>query len=119
MEDKVRYSLEEIARVCHEANRAMQRNLNEPGRSMLWDLESDFVKENTINGVRLIRLGYSKEEMHAEWCERMQEGGWKWGPVKDRLKLEHPCLVAYRDLPSTQRHKTEVIRAIVVTLSVV
>lgn len=119
MEDKVRYSLEEIARVCHEANRAMQHNLNDPCPSRPWDQESDFLKENTINGVRLIRLGYSKEEMHEEWCDRMKEGGWIWGPVKDTPGKEHPCLVSYRDLPSTQRHKTEVIRAIVVTLSVV
>jgi hypothetical protein len=117
--DKVSYSLEEIARVVHEANRAMQYNLNDPCPSQPWDVESDFLRENTINGVRIVRMGYSNEEMHQEWCDRMKEAGWVWGPLKNAAKKEHPCLVNYRDLPPTQRHKTEIIRAIVITLSIV
>jgi hypothetical protein len=113
------YTIPEIARVAHEANRAMQFVQNDACPSQPWDAENEFVQELSCNGVRMIRMGYSAEEMHNEWCEEHKAAGWTYGPVKDAERKTHPCLVPYKDLPPTQRHKTELMRAIVVTLSIV
>ena len=29
--------------------------------------------------------------------------GWKYGPVRDELKKEHPCLVPYEDLTEEEK----------------
>lgn len=105
--------------VAHAANCKMQDIQGDPCPSQPWDSENELLRETTINGIRMIRMGYSNEEMHREWCERYWAEGWTFGPEKDALKKTHPCLVPYYELPSSQRHKTEVIRAIVITLSVV
>lgn len=112
-----RYELEEIARVCHEANRAMQYIQGDPCPSQPWDNESTILRNALINAVRLMRMNYSNEEIHQEWCDRYREEGWTCGPVKDSDQHTHPCLVPYCELPREQRHKTEVIRGIVFAMS--
>lgn len=114
-----RYELEEIARVCHEANRAMQHIQNDPAPSLPWDAESDLVRKAAVNLIRMVCMGHTNEQIHSEWCDRYREEGWRCGPVKDAALKTHPCLMPYYDLPPLQRHKTEVIRSIVVTLSIV
>lgn len=112
-----RYSEEEIARVCHEANKAMQYVQGDPCPSQPWDAEPEWVKEGTINMVRLVRLGYTAKDMHNEWRERYHKDGWVRGDIKDYVAKTHPCLVEYYELPRIQRDKSEVIRGIIVNLS--
>src|ERR1700744_1789977 len=102
-----RYTLEDIARVVHEANRAMQYVQNDAVPSPPWDADSALVHDTCINLVRLVRMGYSNEEIHQEWCDRLKDEGWTFGSVKNPQKKPHPCLVPYYDLPPLQRHKTE------------
>jgi hypothetical protein len=113
----MKHTIEQIARVVHEANRAMQYNQNDPCPSQPWDVETPELRERTINGVRLIRLGHSNTEMHDAWCQALKEDGWEWGPIKNAAAKRHPCLVTYGDLPDNEKHKTELIRVIVTVLS--
>ena len=39
--------------------------------------------------------------------------GWKYGPVKDADKKEHPCFLPYHNLPLEQRMKDYLFGAIV------
>ncbi len=40
---------------------------------------------------------------HENWAlQRMQEG-WTYGPRRDDLKKEHPCLIPYEDLSEEEK----------------
>ena len=41
--------------------------------------------------------------VHEEWAAGRIAEGWTWGPERDDEKKHHPCLVAYEDLPESER----------------
>lgn len=41
--------------------------------------------------------------VHAVWAAGRIAEGWTWGPERDDEKKHHPCLVAYEDLPESER----------------
>lgn len=43
------------------------------------------------------------EKVHSRWIRGRVQEGWKWGPVRDDVRKEHPCLVPYEDLPDSER----------------
>lgn len=43
------------------------------------------------------------ENTHDVWAEGRIQEGWTYGPVRDDLKKETPCLVPYQDLPETEK----------------
>lgn len=40
---------------------------------------------------------------HENWAKRRISEGWKYGEKRDDLKKETPCLVAYEDLPESEK----------------
>jgi hypothetical protein len=50
---------------------------------------------------------------HENWLKLKIAEGWKYGPVKDPDKKEHPCCVPYEDLPIEQRIKDFLFSGIV------
>lgn len=40
---------------------------------------------------------------HAVWMRRRLEEGWRFGPVRDDARREHPCLVPYGRLPDSEQ----------------
>jgi hypothetical protein len=40
---------------------------------------------------------------HRHWSERRLSEGWKFGPAPEYAKKEHPDLVAYEDLPDSEK----------------
>jgi hypothetical protein len=50
---------------------------------------------------------------HESWLAEKEATGWKYGPVKDADKKEHPCFVPYNELPPAQQSKDYLFRAIV------
>jgi hypothetical protein len=40
---------------------------------------------------------------HENWAHQRISDGWRWGPGRDDEKKEHPCLVAYDDLPEQEK----------------
>jgi hypothetical protein len=101
----------EIAQVVHEANRALQR-INGEVVNLPWENLSIEMRESTEAGVRAALEGATPEELHQQWCETREAQGWTYGPVKDFARKEHPCLVAYEDLPWEQRIKDSLLGAI-------
>ena len=110
--------LDTISRVAHEANRAFCASigdLSQPG----WDQAPEWQKESAIEGVcaHLNALERGKElapsASHELWMQTKLADGWKYGPVKDPQKKEHPCMVPYDQLPREQRSKDFIFGAIV------
>ena len=104
-----------IARVVHEANRALQIEQADhtiPISSAWDDLDSE-ARQSTEEGVQGVIAGNSPEKSHADWCLFKLKHGWTYGPVKDTVAKTHPCLIPYADLPANQRVKDELFVAIV------
>lgn len=63
--------------------------------------------ESSVDGLMFLsdHPGACAEDMHINWCNNRIAHGWKYGPVKDEAKKEHPCLVPWDKLPLEERMK--------------
>lgn len=110
----------DIARVCHEANRALQTIQADPTNpvSVPWDELDDETVASAVQGVQhRLDTGASPEEMHENWCTFKRDTGWVFGEVKDMDAKTHPCLVPYDELPPSQQVKDHLFSAIVDALA--
>lgn len=95
---------EACARAAHEVNRAWclaHGDLSQPA----WDDAPDWQRSSALLGVDGVLCGNTPEQSHESWLAEKRRTGWKYGPVKDPEKREHPCFVPYRELPPEQRAK--------------
>ena len=109
---------EDIARVCHEANRAYCLALGDASQ-MPWAMAPKWQRDSAIDGVKkhiATRNGLSPSASHDAWFEEKLKAGWKYGPIKDEDKKEHPCFVPYDVLPEEQKRKDVLFGAIVKAL---
>lgn len=113
----MRYTPEQIARICHDANAALQYVHGDPSPSQPWDAESAEVQDSAVAGVLAALNGATPRELHEHWCSYRRAAGWTPGPVKDSEKRTHPCLVPYEQLPREQRDKDTLFLAVVTTLA--
>lgn len=108
---------EKIAKVCHEANRAYCETLGD-FTQLPWERSPDWQRESAINGVQFLISAAidgkkpSPGENHEKWLEAKRVAGWKYGPMKNAEKKEHPCFVPYEELPVEQRIKDYIFSAI-------
>lgn len=107
---------EDIARVCHEANRAWQHVTADEAPSPPWDQAPAWQRESAVEGVRQALAGASPEDLHEAWCEHKFAEGWRYGETKDLAAMTHPCLVPYDELPEEQRRKDALFAAVVAAL---
>ena len=96
--------IEACARVAHEANRAYCIAIGDTSQPS-WDDAPDWQKSSARNGVGGAIAGNSPKQSHESWLAEKKATGWKYGPVKDPEKKEHPCFVPYEDLPAMQQMK--------------
>lgn len=43
------------------------------------------------------------ENVHDIWAKQRMDQGWTYGESRDDAKKQHPCLVAYGDLPDSEK----------------
>lgn len=105
---------EQIARIVHEANRAYCQTLGDDSQKPL-DEAPDWQRSSAVDGVSGIVAGTitRPEASHESWLAEKERTGWKYGPVKDAEKKEHPCFVPYAELPPEQAKKDALFFAIV------
>jgi len=110
---------QQIARVVHEANRAVQIEQADPTIpvSAPWDETDPETQQSAVEGVIGVQNGNTPEESHEGWMKFKIDNGWTLGPVKDEAKKEHPLLVPYAELPSSQRVKDSLFVNIVRALT--
>ena len=107
----------EIAKVCHEANKALCEALGDTSQ-VPWDEAPAWQCESAIDGVEfnLAHPDVPASASHDNWLKAKEADGWKFGAVKDAEKKEHPCFVPYEELPKEQQAKDHLFKAIVAAL---
>lgn len=100
-------TIEAIAMVCHEANRAFCVAAMGDNSQAPWVYAPDWQKQSARNGVRAIVEGRVTQpsDSHESWMAEKVEQGWVYGRMKDEVRKTHPCLVPYADLAPNQRRK--------------
>lgn len=106
--------IEMVAKICHEANRAYCESMGDTSQ-VPWDDADGSQYMSVTNGVRNIidNPDCTPEESHANWMELKLKEGWTYAERKCVIKMLHPCLVPYEDLPETQKIKDKIFTSIV------
>ena len=107
-------TVEQIAEVCHETNRAFCASIGDNSQ-LTWNNSPAWQRRSAINGVKfhLQNPTALPSASHENWLKEKKETGWKYGPVKNLEKLEHPCFVPYEALPLEQQVKDMLFIAVV------
>jgi len=104
----------DIARVCHETNRAYCQTLGDNSQPT-WEEAPEWQRTSIINGVNFHLANPDSEpsQSHEGWLKEKAATGWKYGPVKDLAKKQHPCFMQYDKLPSEQKAKNALFAGVV------
>lgn len=109
-------SVNQIARVAHEVNRAYCLALGDTSQPK-WEDAPDWQRASAVNGAQAhLTSALTPEQSHESWLEQKRIDGWKYGPVKNPETKEHPCFVPYYELPLEQRIKDYLFGAVVEAL---
>lgn len=109
--------VENIARVCHEVNRAYCQALGDHSHPT-WESAPDWQRDSAQLGVRLHMSGdHGPEASHESWMQQKVDDGWVHGEVKDPIEKTHPCIVPFDQLPVDQQAKDFIFRAVVHALN--
>ncbi len=108
-------SLEDIARVCHEANRGYCAALGDHSQ-LSWETAPQWQRDSAIKGVLFIHENPKAppSSSHESWLEEKRATGWVYGAVKDpeAVPPTHPCFVPYEELPVEQKAKDYIFGAV-------
>jgi hypothetical protein len=106
-------SIRNIAKICHEVNRAYCAALGDRSQKP-WEEAPPWQQHSAMDGVSFhLKNNATPEQSHANWMKDKAASGWVYGPVKDEALKQHPCMVPYDQLPQEQRVKDYLFRAIV------
>jgi hypothetical protein len=108
------FTPEQIAKVCHETNRAYCQTLGDNSQ-ISWEDAPDWQRSSAITGV-LYHLGNPNStpaDSHNSWLKEKEETGWKYGAVKNPETKEHPCFVPFEQLPQEQQIKDKLFLSVV------
>jgi hypothetical protein len=110
---------EDIARICHEANRAYCQTLGDHSQ-LPWDEAPGWQKASALDGVRFHRTNphVPASASHDNWMKTKLAEGWVYGDAKDAEAKTHPCIVAFEELPRAQQAKDHLFQSIVHALAV-
>lgn len=110
--------IEAIAKVCHETNRAYCQTIGDDSQPT-WENAPEWQRMSAIDGVkfRLLNPEAGPEASHENWCRQKLNDGWKFGPVKDPEKKEHPCLTLFTKLSPEQQKKDHLFLGVVKALA--
>lgn len=90
---------EQIARVCHEVNRAYCEALGDMSQPA-WEDAPQWQRDSAMMGVNLhCDNNVGPEASHESWMAQKVSEGWVYGPVKDPEAKTHHCIVPFDMLP--------------------
>lgn len=108
----------DIARVCHEVNRAYCTALGDFSQPA-WEDAPLWQKDSALLGVKLHTSNpdASAAASHESWMAQKLAEGWGYGPVKDPTNKTHPCILPFNQLPVAQQAKDFIFRGVVHALT--
>ena len=108
----------QIAKICHDANKSICE-INGDNSQVEFNKAPSWQQNSAMQGVEfcLMNPNAPASANHESWLAAKEADGWKYGPVKDAEKKEHPCMVDYDQLPEEQQMKDHVFKAIVASLT--
>ena len=111
-------NIEQVARVAHETNKAFCDSIGDASQKH-WDEAEQWQRDSAIEGVKFALANplAPASAQHDAWCADKVKDGWRYGKVKDGSLKEHPCLVAYDQLPVEQRLKDYLFKGVVKAFS--
>jgi hypothetical protein len=120
MENETGYSypkLVKIAQVAHEINKAYCEAIGDNSQ-VSWKEAPEWQKDSAIKGVlhHLVHPDSKPSDSHESWLKEKELSGWKYGPIKDPEKKEHPCFIPYDELPVEQKVKDYLFKQVVTSL---
>ena len=109
--------IETIAATCHEMNKTYCESLGDKSQPS-WAEAPDWQKESARLGVMVImdNPDMTPADSHKSWMKQKKADGWKFGPSKDPMRKEHPCMVSYAKLPREQQVKDTIFGTVVRTM---
>lgn len=107
-------NIKDIAEMAHETNAAYCRSIADYSQPT-WSMAPSWQTDSAINGVQfhLDNPNAEASASHESWMKQKLADGWKYGPAKDPVKKEHPCMVPFDKLPEHQQIKDHLFKAIV------
>ena len=110
--------IRDIAKVCHDVNRAYCQAMGDDSRPT-WEEAPGWQIDSAVSGVHmhLDNPEATPENSHESWLAEKVAAGWVYGEVKDPERKTHPCCVPYIELPTAQRAKDYLFRAVVHSLA--
>lgn len=108
------FNYENIAKICHEANRAYCETIGDFSQES-WEGAPAWQRESAILGVKLHfnNEGSTVSDSHNSWMAQKVSEGWVYGVEKNIEKKEHPCIVPYEELSVLQKRKDYIFKFIV------
>lgn len=109
--------IEIVARLCHEANKAICEAQGDYSQ-LPWGKSPEWQQKSAKQGVAFVQdnLTAPVSATHENWMRDKLADGWTFGEVKDPQAKTHPCIVPYDQLPFGQRVKDHVFQSIVRTI---
>ncbi len=105
-------TVQQIASICHEANRAYCEAIGDSSQ-LPWNQAPEWQRLSAVEGVQHALDGESPEQLHESWSKTKTDDGWVFGEVKDAEAKTHPCLVSYAQLPAAQQLKDALFLGVV------
>lgn len=106
------------ARAAHEVNRAYCEALGDFSQES-WELAPQWQRDSAVLGAKLHldnpRAGPAAS--HESWMAQKVADGWVYGPEKRPDLKQHPCMVPFGDLPTSQQAKDFIFRAVVLQVA--
>ena len=104
----------DIARVCHEVNRAFCESFGDTSQ-VAWADAPQWKRDSAYNGVRFVidNPDAGDSAQHDAWMAEKAAAGWTYAEVKDDEAKTHPCMVPFDQLPPEQQAKDRLFRAVV------
>lgn len=112
--------IEQIAELAYEVNRAYCKAIGDASFPA-WNDALSWQRAVNMGGVRFHLRHLSAGQIpppsqgHTAWVEKRVACGWRYGPVEDMEKKEHPYIAPYDQLPVEQQVKDYLFAAVVKT----
>lgn len=104
---------EQVARICHEVNRAYCESLGDTSQAS-WEDAPQWQKDSALLGVELhLNSDAGPKASHESWMQQKVNDGWVYGEEKNPEKKTHPCIVPFELLPIEQKAKDFIFRGVV------